>query len=225
MPRGFEQLPERFPNVRAAAAGEVSDPGTRTRGFGRSCYAEGGATMIFTLGHGTRPLKEFVALLQEHGVQRIVDVRTIPRPQYNPQFNREWLPAALERAGVAYSHAPELGSLRHARKDSINTAWRNASFRGFSDYMETEAFEAGLEKLIALAGSERVAILCAEALPWRCHRSLIADALVARGIEVQHIVGCGPVRPHALTLFARVEGGRVSYPESAGESPAPTVPQ
>ncbi len=169
---------------------------------------------LFTIGHSTRPIEDFLALLAEHRIERLVDVRTVPRSRHNPQFNRELLPPVLERAGIAYTHRPDLGGLRHARKDSRNTAWRNPSFRGFADYMMTPEFERGLEELIDLAGRERVAIMCAEAVPWRCHRSMIADALTARGVPVTHIMGAGSSQPHALTSFAHVEGGRVTYPGS-----------
>ncbi len=167
---------------------------------------------IFTIGHSTRSLPEFVELLRAHGVQHLVDVRTVPRSRHNPQFNRDALPEALRREGIAYTHMPELGGLRHARKDSPNTGWRNASFRGFADHMGTEEFDAGLTKLMELGEREAVVIMCAEAVPWRCHRSLISDALVARGVEVAHITGRGRAAPHSLTSFARAEGGRVTYP-------------
>jgi uncharacterized protein (DUF488 family) len=167
---------------------------------------------VFTIGHSTRSIKEFVDLLRTHGVRHVVDVRTVPRSRHNPQFNRDTLPDALRREGIAYTHMPELGGLRHARKDSPNTGWRNASFRGFADYMATPEFEAGLGKLMRLAEREPAAIMCAEAVHWRCHRSLISDALVARGGEVLHIAGSGRAAAHSLTSFARVEDGRVSYP-------------
>jgi uncharacterized protein (DUF488 family) len=167
---------------------------------------------VFTIGHSTRPLKDFIAMLKQHGIERLADVRTVPRSAHNPQFNREWLPAALGQSGIAYSHLPALGGLRHARKDSTNTGFRNASFRGYADYMQTESFEQALEALIDLARKERVAIMCAEALPWRCHRSLIADALTALGIEVEHIMNAEKAKPHSLTSFAKVEGKRVTYP-------------
>lgn len=169
---------------------------------------------LFTVGHSTRPIDEFLALLVEHRIARVVDVRTIPRSRHNPQFNQDALPPALERAGVVYTHLPALGGLRHARKDSLNTAWKNVSFRGFADYMATPEFDRALEELIAVAAVERVAIVCAEAVPWRCHRSLIADALTARGLEVTHIVGPGRSQPHSMTSFAHVEGSRVTYPGS-----------
>lgn len=168
-----------------------------------------------TIGHSTRTLEELLALLRTHGVTRLVDVRTVPRSRHNPQFNRDTLPEALQGAGIAYLHMPGLGGLRHPRADSPNTAWRNEGFRGFADYMQTAAFEASLAELIALARREPVALMCAEAVPWRCHRSLIADALLARGIPVDHIMGPGgpgSVRPHTLTAWARIDGNRVSYP-------------
>ena len=167
---------------------------------------------ISTIGHSTRSLPEFVELLRAHGVQHLVDVRTIPRSRHNPQFNRDALPEALRREGIAYTHMPELGGLRRARKDSPNTGWRNASFRGFADYMGTAEFDAGLGKLMELGEREAAAIMCAEAVPWRCHRSLISDALVARGVEVAHITGRGRAALHSLTSFAKVEGGQVTYP-------------
>lgn len=141
-----------------------------------------------------------------------MDVRTVPRSRHNPQFNRENLPASLEAAGILYRHMPGLGGLRHAAKDSINTGWRNASFRGFADYMQTDAFRESLEELIELASERPTAIMCAEAVPWRCHRSLIADALAARGIPVLEILSATNARPHSMTPFAKVHGGEVTYP-------------
>ena len=167
---------------------------------------------IFTVGHSTRPIDEFVRLLKAHGVQRVIDVRTIPRSRHNPQFNRDQLSAALHRRRIHYRHMPGLGGLRRARPDSMNTAWRNGSFRGYADYMQTTAFEDSLEACIDLAKQERVVLMCAEAVPWRCHRSLIADALLARGIQASEITSRVRSRPHALTLFARVTGTRVTYP-------------
>lgn len=141
-----------------------------------------------------------------------MDVRTVPRSRHNPQFNRETLPAELSAAGIAYAHMPGLGGLRRPRADSVNAAWRNASFRGYADHMQTHEFGQTLDALIALAGERRVAIMCAEAVPWRCHRSLIADALTARGVAVRHILGPARADSHTLTTFARVEGTRVTYP-------------
>ena len=172
---------------------------------------------VLTVGHSTRPLDEFIALLQAHGVTMLADVRTVPRSRHNPQFNLDTLPAQLAAAGIGYRHLASLGGLRRARPDSPNTGWRNASFRGFADYMQTPEFAAGLEELTSLAQEERVAIMCAEAVPWRCHRSLIADALFAAGVPVEHIIDREHSQPHRLTPFARVEGKQVSYPpESPG---------
>jgi uncharacterized protein (DUF488 family) len=179
--------------------------------------------VILTIGHSDRPLEEFVGLLRAHAVALVADVRTVPRSRHNPQFNRDTLPGALAEAGIGYRHLAALGGLRHPRPDSPNAGWRNESFRGFADYMQTPAFDAGLAELIAIARDARVALLCAEALPWRCHRSLIADALLARGIPVGHIMGGAPPREHALTPFARVRGTQVTYPEGApdGRRPEP----
>ncbi|MGD0114804.1 MAG: DUF488 domain-containing protein [Dehalococcoidia bacterium] len=167
---------------------------------------------MFTIGHSTRPIDELVDLLKVHGVKRVVDVRTIPRSRHNPQFDIEALPQSLESAGIAYEHMPSLGGLRHARKDSPNDGWRNASFRGFADYMLTEDFANALERLMEMSRREPTAIICAEALPWRCHRSLISDALTARGEVVEHIIGRGGAQRHRLTPWARVEDGHVTYP-------------
>ncbi len=171
--------------------------------------------MIFTVGHSTRPIEDFTALLGAHEIQLLVDVRTVPRSRHNPQFNRDTLPASLQRAHIDYLHMPELGGLRHARKDSTNTAWRNLSFRGFADYMETPEFEKGLAHLIDEARTRRTAIMCAEAVPWRCHRSLIADALVARGAEVFEISSLTRVQQHKMTTFAKIEDTKVHYPDLA----------
>jgi uncharacterized protein (DUF488 family) len=169
--------------------------------------------MIFTVGHSTRPIEEFIRLLGEHEIELLVDVRTIPKSRYNPQFNTEALNKSLKNAEIEYVHNPGLGGLRHAHKDSINLGWRNDSFRGYADYMQTEEFRENLEKLIDLASAKRVAIMCAEAVPWRCHRSLISDALLARGIVASHIVGTGEPKPHTLTSFAVINGCAVTYPD------------
>ncbi len=168
--------------------------------------------LILTIGHSTRTLEEFLELLRAHGVTRLVDVRSMPRSRRNPQFNREALPEALAAAGLAYTHLPGLGGLRRPRPDSVNTAWENESFRGYADYMQTPEFERNLEELMALDREKRVAIMCAESVPWRCHRSLIADALTARGVPVSHIMSAAKANPHKLTSFARVEGDKVTYP-------------
>jgi uncharacterized protein (DUF488 family) len=167
---------------------------------------------ILTIGHSTRSMEEFLELLQAHGIEQLVDVRTIPKSRRHPQFNREALERMLPSAGIAYVHMPGLGGLRHPRKDSVNTAWRNASFRGYADYMQTPPFEENLRRLIELAAQRRTAIMCAEAVPWRCHRSLIADALTARGIAVEDITSKSAPKSHSYTPFARIEGETVTYP-------------
>src|SRR5688572_23998073 len=168
--------------------------------------------MLLTVGHSTHSAEKFLELLRAHQVRLVVDVRTVPRSRRNPQFNREILGATLRDAGVDYRHMPALGGLRHPRKDSVNTAWQNDNFRGYADYMQTVEFQDNLQELIGLAKGDATAVMCAEAVPWRCHRSLIADALLARGIEVQHILSVTARRPHAFTSFARIEGTRVTYP-------------
>ncbi|MGH8167221.1 MAG: DUF488 family protein [Woeseiaceae bacterium] len=170
------------------------------------------APVIFTVGHSTRSLDELVAILRAHGVKRIVDVRTIPRSRHNPQFHRESLGKALRNRRLNYRHMKALGGLRKARPDSINSGWRNASFRGFADYMQTEPFAQALEQLVKLAKQKPTAIMCAEAVPWRCHRSLIADALIARDWEVRDIMSATNARRHALMSLARVRGRQVTYP-------------
>jgi uncharacterized protein (DUF488 family) len=176
-----------------------------------------GRARVLAIGHSTRPIEELIALLRGAGVATVADVRTIPRSRANPQFEGPALARALAAAGIGYAHLPRLGGLRRARRDSPNAAWRNASFRGYADHMQTPEFEEGLCELRALAKPGPVAVICAEAVPWRCHRSLLADALAARGVVVQHIVGIGRTTPHRLTPFARVEGRRVTYPpEGAG---------
>lgn len=168
---------------------------------------------IFTVGHSTRPAEEFVALLKAHRIELLVDVRTVPRSRHNPQFNRDTLPETLQRAHIGYLHLAELGGLRKARTDSTNLGWRNLSFRGYADYMATPEFEKGLARLMDEAGTRRVAVMCAEAVPWRCHRSLIGDGLVARGAEVFELSSMTRAQPHRMTPFARVEGTQVSYPQ------------
>ena len=168
--------------------------------------------VVFTIGHSTRTIADFIRLLKAHGVQRVIDVRTIPRSRHNPQFNRDQLSPALHRARMHYTHMPGLGGLRRARRDSSNTAWRNASFRGYADYMQTAAFDDNLSRCIALARRERVVLMCAEAVPWRCHRSLIADALTVRGYVVRHIMSVDKAEPHRITRFASIEGGLLTYP-------------
>ncbi len=173
--------------------------------------------IVLTIGHSTRALEEFIGLLQAHGATRVVDVRTVPRSRHNPQFNKDSLTGSLKKAGLGYIHMPGLGGLRHAKRDSLNVGWRNASFRGYADYMETPEFEQSLQELIRLAKEERVVIMCAEAVPWRCHRSLIADALLVRGIRAEDIMSPTRSQVHTLTAFAKVQGTTITYP--AGASP------
>lgn len=177
-------------------------------------------TEVLTVGHSTRTTKEFEALLIAHGVKQLADVRTIPRSRHNPQFNGDRLPRSLQRVGIRYRHMAELGGLRHARPDSMNTAWRNASFRGFADYMQTPEFEKALDQLIHWAQKRRTVVMCAEAVPWRCHRSMIGDALLARGIRVEEITSRSRTRPHTLTPWALMRRKRVSYPASLKGSKA-----
>ena len=187
------------------------------------------AAPFLTLGHAKRPIGEFLGVLKQHHVVLAADLRTVPRSRTNPQFSREALEAALAGDRIRYAHLPALGGLRRPRPDSPNAGWRNASVRGYADHMQTPEFAGGLAKLLALAesvgvtsrgatarGGSRVALLCAEMVPWRCHRSLVADALLARGYAVEELIGDDRVRPHALTPFARVEAGRVWYPAPAG---------
>jgi uncharacterized protein (DUF488 family) len=176
---------------------------------------------VWTIGHSTHPIEVFIGMLEAYGIGRLVDVRTIPKSRWNPQFARESLRASLHAAAIQYYHLPGLGGLRHPHKDSINGGWRNSSFRGYADYMQTPEFSENLDRLIALATAVPTAIMCAEAVPWRCHRSLIADALVARGISVIDILSATKSQPHALTPFAHVEGQRVTYP---AETPSVDLP-
>ena len=168
--------------------------------------------IVMTVGHSTRTSKELIQLLKAHQVQRLVDVRTVPRSRHNPQFNRSALSPALHSSRLHYTYFPGLGGFRHARRDSLNAGWHNASFRGFADYMQTTEFRRNLEELIKLAKSEQIAIMCAEAVPWRCHRSLIADALLARGIEVREITSATRAQPHTLTPWGKITGMQVTYP-------------
>jgi len=170
------------------------------------------APLVLTIGHSTRSLEVFSDLLKTHGVKMIVDVRTAPRSRHNPQFNLDTLPGTLSAVGIGYEHISGLGGLRHAQRNSPNMGWRNSSFRGFADYMQTEEFEKNMEKLIRLSRRKRICLMCAEAVPWRCHRSLIADALQVRGLFVAHVTSKGQPQLHKLTPFARVDGTRITYP-------------
>ena len=179
--------------------------------------------VVLTIGHSTRELETFLHLLQVYGVTRLVDVRTIPRSRHNPQFNKETLPSVLKAVDISYQHMAGLGGLRHARLDSPNGAWRNLSFRGYADYMQTPEFKENLKVLIGLAKQEQVALMCAEAVPWRCHRSLIADALVAQGLDVGHIMSATRCQKHALRPWAIVTGKRITYPPEVGSEPNPSA--
>lgn len=174
-------------------------------------------TTLFTIGHSTRTFEQFASILAAHGICALADVRTVPRSRRVPHFNAETLARALADLGIEYVPLPALGGLRKPRADSANLAWRNASFRGYADYMQTPAFVAGLEQLTRIASARPTAIMCAEAVPWRCHRSLIADALIARGWQVIDLMGPHSAKPHNLTDFAHVQGTNVTYP--AGEAP------
>ena len=167
---------------------------------------------VFTIGHSTRPIEKFIELLQAHGVKQLIVIRTIPKSRHNPQFNSDALATALHSAKIRYVHLKELGGLRHARKDSVNLGWRNASFRGFADYMQTPEFAAALDRAIGLARERPSALMCAEAVPWRCHRSLVADALLVRGARVLHITSASAAKEHSLTSFAKVRGSDITYP-------------
>jgi uncharacterized protein (DUF488 family) len=167
--------------------------------------------VVFTIGHSTRAIEAFIRLLKAHNVQRVIDVRSIPRSRHNPQFNRDQLSPALHRARIHYRHMSGLGGLRHSRRDSANNGWRNVSFRGYADYMQTSGFEESLAHCIELAKRERVVLMCAEAVPWRCHRSLIADALLVRGFDAREITSGIRTRPHVLTPWAQVNGTQITY--------------
>ncbi|SPQ01998.1 conserved hypothetical protein [Candidatus Sulfobium mesophilum] len=169
-------------------------------------------SIVFTIGHSTRPVSEFVEIINVYGIKKVVDIRSIPKSRHNPQFSQDALRESLKAAKIGYLYMKELGGLRHALRDSPNMAWRNASFRGFADYMQTEEFEENLEKLIETAEKRAIVIMCAEALPWRCHRSLIGDALLVRGVKVRHIISAGSSRDHTLTPWAEVKGTKITYP-------------
>jgi uncharacterized protein (DUF488 family) len=167
---------------------------------------------IFTIGHSTRTLEELIELLRAHGIQRVIDIRTIPRSRRNPQYNRETLGPSLRAGRIGYVHLGKLGGLRRAKPNSKNIGWHNASFRGFADYMQTAEFEAALKRAINLSKVKPSALMCAEAVPWRCHRSLVADALTARKFAVEHIMSATRASRHKLTGFARLRGKEVTYP-------------
>lgn len=168
--------------------------------------------LICTIGHSNRPLDTFLDLLRSNEIAHVLDVRTIPRSNHNPQFNQDALRASLDALQIAYTHLPGLGGLRHTRLDSPNTGWHNLSFRGYADYMQSSAFDANIQWVADLARTQRCVLMCAEAVPWRCHRSMIGDALLVRGIRVEDIIGSKARKPHVLTAFAQVDGMQVTYP-------------
>lgn len=167
---------------------------------------------IFTIGHSTRSIEEFIEILIEYSIEEVVDIRTIPKSGYNPQFNEGNLSDSLKSSGIRYIRLEKLGGLRRAKNDSVNTGWKNSSFRGFADYMQTPEFESGLDELIKISEKNKTAIMCAEAVPWRCHRSLISDALAVRKIPIIHILGKGSFRRHEITSFAKIKSGKIIYP-------------
>ncbi len=171
--------------------------------------------LICTIGHSNRPIDTFVDLLRSNGVLRVLDVRTVPRSRHNPQFNRETLPDFLDAVHLAYTHLPGLGGLRHALADSVNIGWHNRSFRGYADYMQSSEFAKNVQWVADLASSECCVLMCAEAVPWRCHRSMIGDALLVRGVRVEDIIGPNGRKPHVLTAFAQVDGVLITYPPPA----------
>ena len=175
--------------------------------------------MLYTIGHSTHSIEEFIALLSDHGVRHLVDVRSIPKSRHVPQFNSEALASSLDGAGIGYTHLKNLGGRRHSRKDSINTGWLNTSFRGYADYMATPQFAEGLNELIAIAIRNPTAIMCAEAVPWRCHRSLIADALILKGWQVRDVITVAPATEHKLTPFLVAVDGQPTYPDRNESAP------
>ena len=174
---------------------------------------------IYTIGHSNRPVAEFLDLLNAHGIREVVDIRTIPQSRHNPQFGKDALRATLKDAHISYEHLKALGGLRRPEKDSVNLGWRNASFRGFADYMGTPEFARGLDRLKDLAAQTKTAVMCAEAVPWRCHRSLIADALTVQDWRVFHIQTRKTAAPHAPTPFLQPRHGKLIYPKEAPARP------
>ena len=168
--------------------------------------------VVYTIGHSTRTIEAFIEILKAFEVKQVVDIRTVPRSRHNPQFNKDTLPESLKKAKIMYAHISGLGGLRHALPDSVNKAWRNSSFRGFADYMQTDGFSLALARLIAFSKRRKVALMCAESVPWRCHRSLIGDAMLARKIQVVDIFSKTISRKHTMTPWATVRGKRITYP-------------
>ena len=203
------EAPRRRRATAAKAAGRATRPPTAPT------QQDDGRCRVLTLGHSTRPIEAFVDLLRAHRVTQLIDVRTVPRSRHVPQFNIETLPGTLAAVNIGYAHAPGLGGFRRTTPGSANVGWRNLSFRGYADYMQTADFAADLVGLIELTLGDRVALMCAEAVPWRCHRSLIADALVVHGVSTCEIVSPTRLQPHKLTPFACVRGTQITYPSAA----------
>lgn len=168
--------------------------------------------LVYTIGHSTRSQEDFLEILKKYNISEVVDIRSIPKSRHNPQFNEHELAHFLRNHHIGYRHQKDLGGLRHTNKASINTAWRNASFRGYADYMQTDEFQEGIEKLIETAQKKTTVIMCAEAVPWRCHRSLIGDALLVRGIDAEDIYSITSSKLHTLTPWAVVHGVHITYP-------------
>jgi uncharacterized protein (DUF488 family) len=175
--------------------------------------------LVCTIGHSNRTIEEFIGLLRQNGVECLLDIRTVPKSRHNPQFGQDQLAASLEDAGIEYRYMRGLGGLRHPRKDSENAGWRNLSFRGYADYLQTEEFAENVDAVVELGRSKCCVLMCAEAVPWRCHRSLVADALLVRNVRVDDIIDARQRRPHKLTPFARVEGVRITYPGEGADPP------
>ena len=200
------EAPRRRKTARTSAS---SRPAAST---GAMLCADESRCKVLTVGHSTRPIEVFIELLASHGVTQLIDVRTVPRSRHNPQFNQDVLPVSLVAANIGYAHARGLGGFRLTTADSVNMGWRNLSFRGYADCMQTTDFAADLASVMALAHTDRVALMCAEAVPWRCHRSLVADALLVRGVAVCEIVNAKRLQAHKLTPFAQVRGEEITYP-------------
>lgn len=167
---------------------------------------------IFAIGHSTHSAEEFIELLKAHQIQCVIDIRTVPKSRHCPQFNKDELKTLLKSEKIGYRHMKDLGGFRHALKDSINIGWENLSFRGFADYMQTPDFQEALDKLEKIAQKKRCALMCAEAVPWRCHRSLVLDALTLRKWKGFHIQSRKTAKRHQRTSFAKVSKGRIIYP-------------
>jgi len=174
--------------------------------------AEAHQPNVYTIGHSTMTIESFIKIINTYGIKEVVDIRTIPRSRHNPQFNKDTLPGYLKKSNIRYLHMAGLGGLRHARPDSVNKAWRNDSFRGYADYMQTDRFESALEKLVGLSRRRSVVLMCAESLPWRCHRSLVADALLIRRIQAIDIFSPTINKKHVLTPWAKERGKHLTYP-------------